>query len=379
MTTDEPKAGPDPDLFAHGRAPVPGVLVVNLGTPDAPTPGALRRYLRAFLSDRRVVEIPRAAWLPLLYGVILPFRARSSARLYQSIWREDGSPLLLYSQGLARGIEAKLREETGVPVPVRLGMRYGNPSVASALAELADAGVDRLVVLPLYPQYAASTVASTFDAVSDAIRRWRWIPPVRFIAGYPEFTPWVAAVAESIRDHRERNGAAERLLFSFHGIPRRQFEAGDPYYCQCQKSARLVAERLGLSDGAWALSFQSRFGPADWLQPYTTQTLEHWARQGVKRVQVACPGFAVDCLETLEEIKEQNREAFEAAGGEKLEYVPCLNDRPMHAAALARLVRREAGEWLDPEQGPYAESQQRAGERARRAKAAGARYGELPD
>lgn len=370
--------GPDPDLFPHGRAPRPGVLLVNLGTPDAPTPAALRRYLREFLSDRRVVELPRAAWLPILYGVILPFRARSSAKLYQSIWREEGSPLLHFSRGLARRLEADLGEKTGLPVSVRLGMRYGNPSVASALSELAADGVDRIVVLPLYPQYAASTVGSTFDAVSEALRQWRWVPPVRFIGGYPDFTPWVSAVAETIRDHRERNGAAERLLFSFHGIPRRQFEAGDPYYCQCRKSARLIAGRLGLDEGEWALTFQSRFGPSDWLQPYTMATLEHWAKQGVKRVQVACPGFAVDCLETLEEIRGQNREAFEAAGGESLEYIPALNDRPIHAGALARLVLREAGDWLDPEDGPYADAQHRAGERARRAKAAGERYGEFP-
>jgi len=370
---------PDPGLFPHGRAFAPGVLLVNLGTPDAPTPSALRRYLRQFLSDRRVVDLPRAAWLPILYGVILPFRSKSSARLYKSIWTDDGSPLLRYSEALASRLESTLREDTGLPVPVRLGMRYGNPSVEQALEELGTSGVDRIVVLPLYPQYAASTVASAFDAVSDALRRWRWIPPARFISGYPDFTPWVAAVAETIRDHRERRGAAERLLFSFHGIPRKQFEAGDPYYCQCRKSARLITDRLGLSEAEWALSFQSRFGPADWLKPYTMETLEQWARQGVKHVQAVCPGFAVDCLETLEEIKEQNREAFEAAGGEKLEYIPCLNDRPIHARALASLVRREAGEWLDTEAGPYADAQGEAGERAKRAKTVAANYGDIPE
>lgn len=370
---------PDPNLFAHGRAGALGVLVVNLGTPDAPTPAALRRYLREFLSDRRVVEIPRAAWLPLLYGVILPFRSKRSAKLYESIWGEEGAPLLRYSRELTRRVERVLREETGLPVRARLGMRYGNPSVASALAELAGEGIDRLVVLPLYPQYAASTVASAFDAVSDALRQWRWIPPTRFISGYADFGPWVAAVAESIREHRARRGEAERLLFSFHGIPRRQFESGDPYYCQCQKSARLITERLQLEDATWAVSFQSRFGPAEWLQPYTMETLERWAKRGIRHVQVACPGFAVDCLETLEEIKEQNREAFEAAGGEKLEYIPCLNDRPPHAAALARLVKREAADWLDAENGPYADAQGAAGERSKRAKAAAERYGRLPD
>ena len=372
-------ATPDPRQFPHERAARPGVLLVNLGTPDAPTPKALRRYLREFLSDRRVVELPRALWLPLLYGVILPFRSKNSARLYRSIWREDGSPLLTYSRSLARQLESTLRERTQLPVPVRLGMRYGNPSVADALAELAAEGADRLVVLPLYPQYAASTTASAFDAVTGALKAWRWIPATRFIAGYPDFTPWVHAVAETIREYRERRGAAERLLFSFHGIPRRQFEAGDPYYCQCRKSARLITGRLGLEEGEWALAFQSRFGPAEWLQPYTMETLQHWAKQGVRHVQVVCPGFAVDCLETLEEIREQNREAFEAAGGEKLEYIPALNDRPAHAKALASLVTREAGDWLDAEKGPYADFQRQAGERAKRAKAAAERYGELPE
>lgn len=369
---------PDPDLFPHGRAGRPGVLLVNLGTPDAPTPAALRRYLREFLSDRRVVELPRAVWLPLLYGAILPFRAKRSAKLYESIWRDDGSPLLHYSQALAGRLESVLRERTQLPLLVGLGMRYGNPSIGEALSRLAAAGADRLVVLPLYPQYAGSTTASAFDALTRALGDWRRIPPLRFIGSYADFSPWVAAVSESIREYRERRGGAERLLLSFHGIPRLQFEAGDPYYCQCRKSARLIAERLGLEEGQWAVGFQSRFGPAEWLQPYTMATLERWAREGVRHVQVACPGFAVDCLETLEEIRVQNREAFEAAGGETLQYIPCLNDRPAHASALASLVQREAGEWLDAEKGPYADAQRQAGERSKRAKAQAERYGDLP-
>jgi len=370
---------PDPALQDHRRAPVPGVLLVNLGTPDAPTASALRRYLREFLSDRRVVELSRAAWLPLLYGVILPFRSGRSAKLYHSIWREDGSPLLAYSQRLAERLERRLREDTNLPVTVALGMRYGNPPIAEALARLAEAGVDRLVVLPLYPQYAASTVGSAFDALGETLKSQRWIPQLRFIAGYADFEPWVAMAAESIREYRERRGDAERLLFSFHGLPRRQFESGDPYYCQCQKSARLIAGRLRLEEDQWAVSFQSRFGPAEWLKPATMDTLKRWAEKGVRRVQVACPGFAVDCLETLEEIAVQNREAFLKAGGERLDYVPALNDRPTHAAALAHLVRREAGDWLDAEAGPYADAQEQAGERQRRATAQRERYGELPE
>lgn len=371
--------GPDPDRHAHGRTHCPGVLLVNVGTPDAPTPAALRRYLREFLSDRRVVELPRWTWWPLLYGVILPLRAPRSAKLYRSVWREDGSPLLVYSQRLVRRLEEKLRADTGLHLAAALGMRYGQPSVREALGQLREAGADRFVVLPLYPQYAASTTASAFDAVSAAMRHWRRVPPMRFVSDYAAFTPWLHAVAESVRDFRERRGGAERLLFSFHGIPRRQFEAGDPYYCQCRRSARLIAGRLGLEDGEWALSFQSRFGPAEWLRPYTMETLEHWAKRGVRQVQVVCPGFAVDCLETLEEIAVQNRQAFERAGGERLEYIPALNDRPMHAAALASLVRREAGDWLDPAQGPYADARGEAAERARRAREQAARYGELPE
>lgn len=370
---------PDPALHDHRRAPAPGVLLINLGTPDAPTPAALRRYLREFLSDRRVVELPRAAWLPILYGAILPIRAGRSAKLYASIWREDGSPLLVYSQRLAERLERRLRGDTGLPVSVVLGMRYGNPSVSRALARLAEAGVDRLVVLPLYPQYAASTVASAFDALGNAMQAQRWVPQFRFIAGYADFEPWVAMTAESIREYRERRGDADRLLFSFHGLPRRQFESGDPYYCQCQMSARLIAGRLGIDEGHWAVSFQSRFGPAEWLKPATMDVLEHWAKKGVRRVQVACPGFAVDCLETLEEIAVQNRDAFLEAGGERLDYIPALNDRPSHAAALAHLVRREAGDWLDTGGGPYADAQVKAAERQRRAKALRERYGQLPD
>lgn len=370
---------PNPELFPHARRPRPGVLLVNLGTPDEPTPKALRRYLREFLSDRRVVELPKVLWLPILHGVILPFRARSSAKLYQKIWRDEGSPLLHYSRQLARRLERRLRKDTGLPVCVALGMRYGRPSVEEAMALMEADGADRIVVLPMYPQYAASTTASAFDAVSAALAARRRLPALRFVNEYADFTPWVAAVAESIREYRERRGAGDRLLFSFHGIPRRQFEAGDPYYCQCQKSARLIASRLGLEEGEWAVSFQSRFGPAEWLQPYTSETLKHWARQGIRHVQVVCPGFAVDCLETLEEIADQNREIFERAGGERLDYIPALNDRPVHAAVLASLVKREAGDWLDPAHGPYAEVDRKAGDRARRAKEQAERYGELSE
>lgn len=335
-------AAPSP----HSGSGATGVLLINLGTPEAPTPKALRRYLREFLSDRRVVELPRVVWWPVLYGLVLPLRPRRSAKLYRSIWRADGSPLLVYSKALAAGLQRHLREETGPQVQVALGMRYGEPAIRGALEQLRQGGCKRILVLPLYPQYAASTTASAFDAVAAGLRRWRRLPALRFVDGYAGFTPWVAALADSVREFQSRRGRPTRLLFSFHGLPRKQVDAGDPYYEQCQLSARLIAERLGLTGDQWGLSFQSRFGPAPWLRPYTLETLKAWAGKGIHHVQVLCPGFAVDCLETLDEIAAQNRDAFLKAGGERLDYIPALNERPLHAAVLAALVRREAGDWL---------------------------------
>ncbi len=331
-------------LFSHDQPTRAGILLANLGTPDAPTPAAVRRYLAEFLWDPRVVELPRPLWWLILHGVILRVRPARSARKYQLIWTPDGSPLLAISQRQAAAVAATLAERYPGPIRVAVGMRYGNPSIAAALAELRAAGVQRLLVLPLYPQYSATTVASTFDAVAAELRHWRWLPELRFITHYHDDPGYLDALTASIRAARaEQSG--ERLLFSFHGLPRRNLLAGDPYHCQCHKTARLVAERLGLQPDQWAVAFQSRFGRAEWLQPYTSVLLADWAKAGIKSVDVACPGFAADCLETLEEIALENRQTFLDAGGEHYRYLPALNDDPAHIAVLAELIDRHTAGW----------------------------------
>ena len=334
----------DSPLFTHDQIPRAGILLANLGTPDAPTPGAVRRYLAEFLWDPRVVELPRPLWWLILHGIILRVRPTRSARKYQAIWTPDGSPLLAISQRQAAAIAAMLAERYLGPIQVAVGMRYGNPSIASALAELRAASVQRLLALPLYPQYSAATVASTFDAVAAELRTWRWLPELRFITQYHDDPGYLDALAAHLRASRA-DQPGERLLFSFHGLPKRNLLAGDPYYCQCQKTARLIAERLGLQPDQWAVAFQSRFGRTEWLQPYASALLADWAQAGVKSVDVACPGFAADCLETLEEIALENRRIFLNAGGERYRYLPALNDNPAHIAALADLIGRHAVGW----------------------------------
>jgi ferrochelatase len=346
--------------FSHDQPTCTGVLLANLGTPDAPTPAALRRYLAEFLWDPRVVELPRPLWWLILHGIILRIRPARSARKYQAIWTEDGSPLLAIGRRQTVAVATALRQRCPGPVRVALGMRYGNPSITSALAELRDAGARRLLVLPLYPQYSATTVASTFDAVAAELRRWRWLPDLRLITHYHDDPAYLDALAASIRTARaEQSG--ERLLFSFHGLPKRNLLAGDPYHCECHKTARLVAERLGLQEDQWAVAFQSRFGRAEWLQPYTSELLAAWARAGIKRVDVICPGFAADCLETLEEIALENRAVFLAAGGKHYRYIPALNDAPTHIDMLTRLIVRHAAGWpeFDPDHDPVATAAER--------------------
>ncbi|MDG4549197.1 MAG: ferrochelatase [Candidatus Contendobacter sp.] len=334
----------DSSLFTHDQPARAGILLANLGTPDAPTPTAVRRYLAEFLWDSRVVELPRPLWWLILHGVILRVRPARSARKYRLIWTPEGSPLLAISQRQAAAVAAALAERYPGPIQVAVGMRYGNPSIAAALAELRAAGVRRLLVLPLYPQYSAATVASTFDAVAAELRTWRWLPELRFITQYHDDAGYLDALAAQIHAARaDRPG--ERLLFSFHGLPKRNLLAGDPYYCQCHKTARLVAERLGLQSDQWAVAFQSRFGRAEWLQPYASALLATWAKAGIKSVDVACPGFAADCLETLEEIAIENRRVFLAGGGERYRYLPALNDYPTHIAALVALIGRHAAGW----------------------------------
>jgi ferrochelatase len=359
--------------YRHDSPDTLGVLITNLGTPDAPTPEALRRYLGEFLWDPRVVETPRPLWWLILHGVILRIRPRRAARAYASVWTDAGSPLLAISKRQAAALQFTLTGQLPGPVKVALGMRYGNPSIASALEELRAAGARRLLVLPLYPQYSATTGASTFDAVAAVLKQWRWLPELRFVTHYHDHPAYIDAVAESIRAHRVAHPGNAKLLFSFHGLPKRYLLAGDPYHCECHATARLVAERLNLPADAWQLAFQSRFGREEWLKPYTDHTLKAWGKAGVERVQVVCPGFSADCLETLEEIAEQNREFFLHAGGKQFEYIPALNDSPAHIAALVQMIREQTHGW--PETGDWNRTadEQRREQRRRRATELGAK------
>lgn len=315
------------------------VLLVNLGTPSAPNAPALRRYLREFLSDNRVVELPRAIWYPVLYGIILPLRAPRSAAAYRKIWTERGSPLRVFSEDLTQGLGERLHGRA----EVALAMRYGEPSVATQLKALRARGVKELIVLPLYPQYSGTTTASVFDAVCAELGTWRRWPKLTLIDSYHAEDVWIAAVAEKIRAHRQRQSEPGHLLFSFHGIPQACVDQGDPYAEQCHASAEAIAARLGLEKREWSLSFQSRLGKAQWLTPYTDHVVRELAAGGVRNLDVVCPGFAVDCLETLEEIAIQNAELFRKAGGQSLRYVPALNADPAHAQALASLLERHLG------------------------------------
>jgi len=350
-----------------------GLLLTNVGTPDAPTPAAVRRYLREFLSDRRVVDLPRVLWWPLLYLFILPIRAPRSAHAYASIWTPEGSPLLSNTQRLAAAVETALRAKLPQPVHVAAGMGYGNPSMRMALATLRDHGCRRLLVLPLFPQYASPTTGSTFDAVTGVLRSWRHVPEMRFAGSYHDHPGYIAALARSVRELWDREGEPDRLLLSFHGLPQRYVAEGDPYAAQCEETARLLIAALGLGEpvpatnarsptleaprpsgrsGRWALAFQSRFGREEWLRPYTDETLRAWAANGVANVDVLSPGFAADCLETLEEIGIRNRGWFLEAGGQRLRYIPALNDRPDHVEALADVALRHLQGWTGAPESP---------------------------
>jgi protoporphyrin/coproporphyrin ferrochelatase len=355
--------------FEHGRVPAVGVLLANLGTPEAPTAEALRPYLRQFLSDPRVIELPAWKWRPILELFVLTRRPAASAELYRKVWTAEGSPLLLISERQRQAVADALGRAVGNPFHVALGMRYGNPSIAAALGELRDRGCRRILVFPLYPQYSSATVGSTFDAVVDELKTWRWVPELRTIHGYHGETGYVAALAASIEGFwAERGGARPaRLLFSYHGIPKRYFEAGDPYHCFCHETSRRVAERLELAGDAWEVAFQSRFGSEEWLKPYTDETIRAMARAGVPSVDVISPAFAADCLETLEELDGLNREFWEEAGGahDGYRYIPCLNERPDHVRLLADLVLRNLQGWVEPPGVWDGEAARRAGEAAR--------------
>jgi ferrochelatase len=323
-----------------------GVLVGNLGTPDAPTPSAVRRFLAEFLDDPRVVELPRALWWTILHAFVLPFRPRRSARLYARIWRSEGSPLLLESRALVDALTPVVASLSGAELPIALGMRYGRPTTRAALRELAERGCRRIVVLPLFPQYSSATTGSVFDAVTAELAAWRHVPEVRIVMSYHDDAGYIAAVAASVRAVWEAEGTPDRLLLSFHGLPQRYVAAGDPYVEQCRTTAALLTRALGWPEERTVLAYQSRFGRELWIEPATDATLERLARDGIGRVDVVCPGFATDCLETLEEIAITNRERFLAAGGGTFRYIPALNARPDHAVALGALVRRQLAGWL---------------------------------
>lgn len=333
---------PSPSPVSPPYKPDIAVVLVNLGTPDAPTPAAVRRYLREFLSDRRVVEVPRLLWWLVLNLFILPFRPRRVARLYASIWTPQGSPLRVITAALATRLQAELADPR---IRVHAAMTYGEPSLSALLWKLEADGVNRVLVLPLYPQFSASTSGAALDIVARYLLQTRRAPDVRVVRDYCDRPDYLDALADSIRRFRATDGGADRLLFSFHGIPQSYADAGDPYPLCCETTARGVAERLGLSADAWMVAYQSRFGRQPWLQPYTEETLQTWPRAGVKSVQVVCPGFPADCLETLEEVAERNRETFFHAGGERYAYIPALNDSPAHAAMLAALVRDHVAGW----------------------------------
>ncbi|MEX0739931.1 MAG: ferrochelatase [Pseudohongiella sp.] len=346
--------------FTHAQHERIGVLVTNLGTPDAPTTSALRRYLKQFLWDPRVVELPRPLWWLILNGVILNIRPQRSAKSYATVFTDEGSPLLFHTRNQAQALSAELQLRGQKDLVVDFAMRYGNPSIPSVLENMMQQGVRKLLVVPLYPQYSASTTASTFDAISADFTRRRLMPEFRFVTHYHDFPPFIAAAAQRIQAHWDEHGRADRLLFSYHGVPKKYLLNGDPYHCECHKTSRLLAEALGLKADEWMTTFQSRFGREEWLNPYTDETLKALPGQGVKSVQIFCPGFSADCLETIEEIGEENREYFEHAGGERYEYISALNDRPEHISALADLVQLHMSGWQAPEADPERQARARA-------------------
>ncbi|EDN67114.1 ferrochelatase [Beggiatoa sp. PS] len=333
--------------YTHNTLPTTGILLVNLGTPDAPTPAALRDYLGEFLADPRITEMPRWLWWLILHGIILRVRPRRSAQKYQKIWTDTGSPLLKISHAQQKALQQAVDTHFTGPLKIAIGMRYGNPSIATGLEQLRQANAQRILILPLYPQYSAPTTGSTFDAIADVLKRWRWLPDIRFISHYPDQPTYISALVTQIKNHWAKYGIPDKLLFSFHGIPKRFFLAGDPYHCECHKTARLVAEQLDLSAEKWQVVFQSRFGREEWLKPYTDHTLTELGKAGINRVDVICPGFAADCLETLEEINQQNRELFLAAGGQEFHYIPALNDNAEHIQALLELVIQHTQGWQE--------------------------------
>ncbi len=313
-----------------------GVLLVNLGSPASPKTGDVRRFLREFLGDPRVVNLPRPLWWLILNLFVLPFRPKKSAHAYQSIWTDQGSPLIVFTQQLTDKLRALYGNEQ---LLIDCAMRYGKPALREKLQAFKKQGVDEIIILPLYPQYSSTTTASIFDVVAEEFIAWRHMPGLHFISDFHQHPSYIEALAASIRQHWQSNGQAELLLMSFHGLPAKLTEWGDPYFYHCQTTGRLIAEQLGLQEQQWKLVFQSRFGKAEWLKPYCVEALQELPKQGVKHVDVICPGFSVDCLETLEEIAIANQEIFLEAGGETYKYIPCLNDSDAHVEVMIDLIK----------------------------------------
>ena len=333
----------EPD-FKHGQAPQTGILLVNLGTPESPTPAAVRRYLAQFLSDTRVVEIPPWVWKVILHGIILRVRPAKSAAKYASIWTKEGSPLRVWTEKQTALLQGFMGEQ-GHRVLVRHAMRYGQPSIGSQLSALKAEGATRILIVPLYPQYSGATTASVMDDVFTWGRQTRALPELRHINHFHDDPGYLNALADSVKAHWSSHGRAGKLLMSFHGMPQRTLQLGDPYHCECLKTGRLLAEQLGLSEQEYVVTFQSRFGKAKWLQPYTEPTLRELGRAGVARVDVICPGFVSDCIETLEEIAMEGKEAFLSSGGKEFNYIACLNDRLTWIRALSQLVTVHLQGW----------------------------------
>jgi ferrochelatase len=332
--------------FKHDSETRIGVMLVNLGTPDEPTAPAVRRYLDEFLSDPRVVEFPRLPWWLIMNLFILRFRPRRVAKAYASVWHEGGSPLLVHSQNQAEALQAELDKNFPERFKVALAMRYGNPAIRDVLDDFRKQHCRHLVVIPMFPQYSATTTASIFDEVTRVMQNWRMLPQLRMPLHYHDNPDYIELLATSVEESRKKHGRGELLLMSFHGLPERYLHAGDPYHCECMKTARLLADRLGLEKNEWQAVFQSRFGREPWLQPYLDKTLEKLPASGVRSVDVICPGFSADCLETLEEVAVENRDLFIGAGGERYQYIPALNDHPEHIRLLANVVETEARSWM---------------------------------
>jgi ferrochelatase len=333
--------------FDHGQKAKTAILLVQLGTPDDATPAAVKKYLKEFLSDRRVVEIPALLWQIILRGIILNTRPKKSAKKYASIWTDQGSPLRIHTENQTKKLDQKLKE-LGYDYILTSAMRYGSPNIPTILQQLREQGATKILLLPLYPHYSGATTATSFDAMAKELSTWRNLPEVRFVRNFHDNELYLQALEKNIREYWAANGRGDKLIMSFHGVPKRNLMEGDPYHCECYKTARLLAERLEISKDDYLVSFQSRFGAAEWLQPYTEPTVIQMAKDGTRRLDIVCPGFVSDCLETLEEVKMEIKDAFINNGGKEFHYIPCLNDSDGLVEALANIVENHTQGWHHP-------------------------------